>query len=107
MLPDLYSVSWWVTVTHQRRSQHMPSESYAAAVARHTAVMEELFDQAVQTVPDRNMRTAMIKAYAACCTEVERLTRRRIEASEYEYQRRQGKELATLGRVVVQRGRAS
>lgn len=82
----------------------MPGESYAAAVARHTSVMEELFLAAVAQVPDAGERIALVRAYTASLTEVERLTLHRMQASDYEYQRREGKKLSELARVVAPRG---
>lgn len=82
----------------------MPSESYAASVARHTATMEELFTAAVESVPDAGERRALTRAFTACMTEVERLTNHRIQASDYEYQRREGQKLANLARMVAPRG---
>lgn len=82
----------------------MPRESYASAVARHTTMMEELFQAAVVSVPDAGERRALDRAFTACMTEVERLTNMRIDASEYEYQRREGRKLSELARVVAPRG---
>ncbi len=80
----------------------MPRESYAAAVARHTAVMEECFDLVCQG-PASGELSAIMKTFNASLLEVERLTRLRIEASDYEFQRRQGKELSALARIVAPR----
>lgn len=82
----------------------MPRESYASAVARHAALMEELFLAAVASVPDAGERNGLIRSYSASLAEVERLTLHRMEASDYEYQRRQGKTLSELARVVAPRG---
>lgn len=82
----------------------MPRESYAAAVARHTAAMEALFLAAVETVRDAGERNGLIRSYSAAMVEVERLTLHRMEASDYEYQRREGQKLSNLARVVAPRG---
>lgn len=81
----------------------MPAESYAATVARHTAIMEELFLAAVASVPDEGERTGLIRSYSACQAEIERRTLHRMEASAYEYQRREGHKLADIARVVAPR----
>lgn len=82
----------------------MPTESYAAAIARHTTVLEELFNAALVSVPDAGERRALDRAFIATMTEIERLTNHRIDASTYEYQRREGQKLANLARVVAPRG---
>jgi hypothetical protein len=81
----------------------MPTESYAATVARHTSIMEELFLAAVASVPDTGERMGLIRSYSACLAEVERRTLHRMEASAYEAQRREGKKLSELARVVAPR----
>jgi len=85
----------------------MPQESYAETVARMTASMEEIFTAAVASVPDRGEREGLIKAYSAAMAEVERRTLHRMQASTYEYQRREGQKLGTLGRLVAPRRASS
>ena len=80
----------------------MPRESYAAAVARHAAVMEECFDL-VCNQPGPGELRGIMKVFSASLLEVERLTRLRVEASAYEAQRREGHELAQLATIVAPR----
>lgn len=77
----------------------MVRESFASAVARHTAIMEELFMQVVETLPPSE-RTQHVRNWMSSSTELERLTQLRIEASDYEAQRREGKHLGELVRVI-------
>jgi hypothetical protein len=81
----------------------MPRESYASAVARHTEIMWELFEASQQVEAGSREARGISRAFYASLTEVQRLTQLRIENSEYEYQRRQGKVLADLARVVSPR----
>jgi len=82
----------------------MPAESYAETVARMTSAMETIFMAAVESVPDRGERNGMIKAYSAALAEVERRTLHRMQASNYEYQRREGQRVGNLGKLVAPRG---
>lgn len=77
----------------------MPRESYAAAVARHVGVLEELFTEVVQTLPAKE-QTIRLKEWWASQNEIDRLTRQRIEATDYEAERRAGKQLAETARVI-------
>lgn len=82
----------------------MARESYAASVARHTEIMYELF-VALHEVPVGDPEERSIsRSFVASLTEIQRLTKLRLDKSDYEYQRRQGKVLADLARVVAPRG---
>lgn len=82
----------------------MARESYASAVARHVEIMYELFTAICDaSLTDREVR-GITRAFIASVTEVERLTALRLEASDHEYQRREGKKLAELARTVAPRG---
>lgn len=82
----------------------MPRESYASAVARHTETMYELFI-ALHTVSAGDPEgRAISRAFVASLAEVQRLTQLRMERSDYEAQRREGKKLADLARAVAPRG---
>lgn len=79
----------------------MARESYAAAVARHTEIMYELFVALHEVAVGDPEERAISRAFIASLTEVQRLTQLRIDASEYEYQRREAKKLVDLARVVA------
>lgn len=81
----------------------MVREAYSTAVARHAAIMEACFDQVCGGLPSGELAAAM-KVFNASLLEVERLTRLRVDATDYEYQRRQGKLLAELGTTVAKPG---
>ena len=82
----------------------MARESYAAAVARHTEIMYELFVALHETPIGSPEERGISRSFIASLTEIQRLTQLRIDQNEYEYQRRQGKVLADLARTVAPRG---
>ena len=85
----------------------MPRESYAATVTRHVAVIEELFMTMLEQLPPGD-RTKVLRPLAVSLHEIEKATKQRIEASDYEAQRRDGKHLVTLAHIGYQRrGEAS
>lgn len=77
----------------------MPRESYAAAVVRHVQVLEELYTELLNTLPPEEQKQRL-KEWLASSNEIDRLSKQRIDASEYEFQRRQGKQLGETVRVV-------
>ena len=82
----------------------MARESYAESVARHTEIMYALFMEINDLRHTDAEVRGITRAFIASVTEVERLTALRIEASTYEFQRREGKKLAELAMVVAPRG---
>lgn len=78
----------------------MPRESYAACVARHTAILEELYMEALGQLPPGS-RVRLLTMWNASMLEIQRGTQMRIDKTEYEYQRRSGKELAEVAISVV------
>jgi hypothetical protein len=82
----------------------MARESYAASVARHTEIMWELFTALHEVRVGDPEERAISRSFVASLTEIQRLTQLRLDKSDYEYQRRQGKVLADLARVVAPRG---
>ena len=77
----------------------MPRESYAATVARHTAILDELHMQLLEQLPPGD-RVKHLRLWSVSRHEIEEATKKRIEASDYEAQRRDGKALAETARVV-------
>lgn len=80
----------------------MPRESYAATVARHTAVLEELHMHLLEQLPPGE-RLDLLRPWNIAMHEIEKATRLRMEQSDYEAQRRDGKKLAETARVVAPR----
>lgn len=80
----------------------MPRESYAATVARHTAVLDELHMRLLEQLPPGD-RVKHLRLWSISMHEINEATRKRIEASDYEAQRRAGVEIAetatTLGGI--------
>lgn len=71
----------------------MPRESYAATVARHTAILEELHMHVLSLLP-AGARLDLLRPWNVSMHEIEKATQARIEQSDYEAQRRDGKTLA-------------
>lgn len=80
----------------------MPRESYAATVARHTAILEELYMQALEALP-AGARLDRLRDWNIAMHEIERATLLRMEQSSYEAQRRAGKEIGQTVKVVSPR----
>jgi len=71
----------------------MPRESYAATVARSTAVLEEIFMHVLEQLPPGE-RTNLLRPWNIHMHEIQRATQLRIERSDYEAYRRSGIEVA-------------
>jgi len=78
----------------------MPRESYAATVARHTAVLEELHLHVLSLLPP-GRRVELLSMWNISMHEIAKATQLRIEKSEYEAQRRDGKKLAETGMTAL------
>jgi hypothetical protein len=89
-------------VGHLERRGVMPRESYAATVARHTAILEELHMQLLEKLPPGE-RLDYLRDWNISMHEIEKATLLRMDQSAYEAQRRDGKKLAETLRVVAPR----
>lgn len=76
----------------------MPRESYAATVARHTAILDELHMHLLEQLPPGD-RVKHLRLWSVSMHEIQEATRKRIEASDYEAQRRDGIALAQTALV--------
>lgn len=80
----------------------MPRESFAALVARHTAVLEELHMQALEQLSP-GARLDRLRDWNISMHEIEKATKARMEASDYERERRAGKEIGETVKIVSPR----
>jgi hypothetical protein len=80
----------------------MPTESFAACVARHSEMLDE-FALLLIRQEDAVERARIVKLMFKSTAEMDRQARLRLEASEHEFQRREAKKLVELVRVVAPR----
>jgi len=80
----------------------MPTESFAACVARHTALIEHLV-MVMCLESDANERTRLHALVQKSLGIIEDMAKRRMEASRYEQERREGHHLGETVRVVAPR----
>lgn len=78
----------------------MVRESYAATVARHTAILEELHLHLIHLLP-AGQRVDLLRSWNVSMHEIEKATLLRMQRSSYEAQRRDGVELAKTALTIL------